>query len=273
MHSTLDRFLRSSLAALILAAAPLSAQFTDEEVARRPELEKILVEARVIAGEQLPKSEGVTLPYKLKISHDGVEYTALWKNPSGRMGGFWEGWEYEIAAYLLDKHMGLNMVPATVEREYEGKRGSIQIWADYWISGREKQEKKIAVPPANLNHWNRMTYLQRAFDNLIGNEDRHLGNILVTKDWRVLLIDHSRSFRTGKRYTKKLEYGDDKPMKSLPRGFVEALRALDAETLGSVVGGYLKQQEMEAVLARRALMLEAIDREIAARGEAAVLYN
>ncbi len=215
----------------------------------------------------------MTLPFKLTLRAGGREESGLWKNPKGRMGGYWEGWQYEIAAYLLDKHLGLDMVPPTVERWHNNSRGALQLWVEHWISGREKAEQKISVPGPKLPNWNRRTYLQRAFDNLIGNEDRHLGNILITEDWRVILIDHSRSFRTGKRFTKKLIYGDDKPMKSLPRSFVEKVRALDAATIKEVTGEHLTDGEIEAVMARKALILAAIDERIASAGEAAMLYD
>ena len=38
-------------------------------------------------------------------------------------------------------------------------------------------------------------YNVRVFDNLIYNTDSHANNIWVTKDWTIVLIDHSRSFR------------------------------------------------------------------------------
>ena len=106
-----------------------------------------------------------------------------------------------------------------------------------------------------------MTAIQRAFDNLIANEDRHLGNILITEDWRLILIDHTRAFRSTKKSMKKLEYGEDKPMKRLPRSFVEKVKALDEPTLREVVGDSLTDNEIAAVLARRILLLEAIEEQ------------
>lgn len=258
---------------ITLAGGPTWAQFTEEELAQRPTFETFLVNAEIVDSEQMGQSEGVTLPYRLTLREGSAQHDAVWKNPSGRMGGFIEGWKYEIAAYKLDKYLELDMVPPTTERRYRGDLGSIQLWVDHWISGREKKADKIAVPGPKLVNWNRMTYLQRAFDNLIGNEDRHLGNILITEDWRMLLIDHSRSFRTTKAYTKKLQYDKKKPMKRLPRAFVEKVKNLDEATLRSVVGETLSDKEIEAVMARQQLMLIEFDRLVSERGEAAVLYD
>ncbi|MGB5813589.1 MAG: hypothetical protein WBH75_01905 [Thermoanaerobaculia bacterium] len=262
-----------SVFVITVAGVPAWAQFTEEELAQRPTIETFLVNAEIVDSKQLGQAEGVTRPYKLTLREGSIQHDALWKNPSGRMGGFIEGWKYEIAAYNLDKFLGLNMVPPTAERRFHGNLGSINFWVDVWIDGRKKQEEKIAVPGPKLVNWNRMTYLQRAFDNLIGNEDRHLGNVLITEDWRMYLIDHSRSFRTTKAYTNKLQFDKKKPMKRLPRAFVEKIKGLDEATLRSVVGDTLTDKEIEAVMARQQLMLAEFDRLLSEEGEDAFLYD
>ncbi len=271
----------SSLAMLspLLFALPGFAQFTDEELAVREAMEEFLRTAEIVASEQLPKSEGVLQPYKLTLrAADGRERQALWKDAEGRKGGYVEGWKYEIAAYRMDKHFAVNSVPPTSEREYQGRLGSIQLWVDTWMSGRKKLADKIPVPGDKLDGWNKATYLQRAFDDLIGNEDRHMGNILITEDWRVLLIDHSRSFRSTKAFTKKRP-NEDKAIKQVPRGFYQKLKELDGAKVAEVVGSseragdYLSADEIEAVMARRDLLVGAIEDEIEKRSEFAVLYG
>jgi hypothetical protein len=262
-----------SLFVITVTGAPAWAQFTEEELAKRPMFESFLVNAEIVDSMQLGQAEGVTRPYRLTLREGSLENDALWKNPSGRMGGFVEGWKYEIAAYNIDKHLGLNMVLPTADRRFHGNLGSINLWVDVWIDGRKKTEEKIAVPGPKLVNWNRMTYMQRAFDNLIGNEDRHLGNILITEDWRMVLIDHSRSFRTTKKYTKKLQYDSKKPMKRLPRAFVEKIKALDEATLRGVIGDTLNDKEIEAVMARQQLMVAEFDRLLSEEGEDAFLYD
>jgi hypothetical protein len=126
--------------------------------------------------------------------------------------------------------------------------------------------------------WNRSTFLQRAFDNLIANEDRHMNQILISRpDWRMILIDHSRSFRTSKKFTKELIYSAKHPegpklMKELPRAFVEKLKSLTFETIRAVIGEYLSDEEINAVLIRRDLILAEVDRLIKENGEDKVLY-
>lgn len=252
-------------------------QFTPEEVAEMEKWEEYLKTAEITEHEQMRSREAVTNPYVLQLEKDGVKKKALWKNPEGYMKGSIEGWQWEIAAYRLSKYLGLNMVPPTVEKRFRGDRGSCQLWIDAWISMKDKYDKKIDVPPFRTPKWNRALYLQRAFDNLIANEDRHQRNFLITKDWRLILIDHSRSFRTKKKFTKNLIYDenyDEGPrlMKQLPRKFVEKLKSLNHEVIRNIVGEYLTDEEIEAVLMRRDLIIDWINKRIEKLGEDKVLY-
>ena len=254
------------------------AQFTEEEVAECEKWVDFLQNAE-ITGQEQPFSdrEAVTRPWKLTLEKDGIIKNALWKNPEGRMRGFVENWRWEIAAYRLDRLLGLNMVPPTVERRFQNNRGSCQLWVDSKMSLKEKYEQDIKTPSYKVFPWNRALYLQRAFDNLICNEDRHQNQYLITEDWRMILIDHSRSFRTSGKFAKKLIYDEKhkegpRVMKELPRAFVEKLKSLDQETLKSVVGEYLTDKEIEFVLLRRDIIIDWLDKQIKKEGEDKVLY-
>lgn len=254
------------------------AQFTDEEAVEKEKWEVFLQNGEIVSQEQpFSEREAVTKPWKLTLEKDAVTKNALWKNCEGRMRGFVENWRWEIAAYRLDKHLGLNMVPPTVEKRFQNNRGSCQIWVDSKMSLKDKYEQKIKTPSYKVFHWNRALYLQRAFDNLIANEDRHQNQFLITDDWRMILIDHSRSFRTSGKFAKKLIYDEKfkegpRLMKQLPRAFVEKLKGLDMESIKGVVGEYLTDKEIEHVLIRRDLILKWLDKQIKKEGEDKVLY-
>ncbi len=276
MKKTLLFFLVSMF--VICFNLQIFAQFTDEEVAEREKWEDFLKTAEIVGGEQpFNDREAVTNPWKLTLEKDGITKNALWKNPEGRMRGFIENWRWEIAAYRLDKYLGLNMVPPTVERRFKNNRGSCQLWIDVKMSLRDKEAQNIKTPSYKVFYWNRALYLQRAFDNLIANEDRHQNQFLITEDWRMILIDHSRSFRTSKKFTKNLIYDENykegpRLMKQLPRAFVEKLKTLDQATIKNVVGDYLTDDEIEAVLKRKDLILDWLAKYIKKEGEDKVLY-
>ena len=265
---------------VFLSVLPARAQFTAEEIAQRPFWEEFLKTAEIVRSEEI--GEGVTKPLKLYLQKGDVQSKAAWKNPSGMQGGFLEGWQYEIAAYRLDKLIGLNMVPPAVEREFNGKPGALVYWATSEHSLLQIMEEKIPIPESALEHTENMKYLVRAWDCLVANDDRTQQNILYTKDWRVIAFDHSRSFRSTKEYTDNLVNGrnglkkkaDGKPFlfRRLPRSFVENLRKVDCRNIKQAVGSYLTDKEIDAVCKRKALLLSEIDAMIKESGEAKVLY-
>jgi hypothetical protein len=256
---------------------PPALQFTADELKSREQWEDFLKTAEVVSSRQLTGPKAVTSPWVLTLKKGDVTHRGLWKNPEGRMGGYWEGWTYEIAAYLLDKHLGLGMVPPTVERRFQGNKGSCQYWVDDCMSLEERDAKRVKMPPIKIFAWNRATYLQRLWDNLIANEDRHENQILITPDWRMVLIDHSRSFRTSGRFIKTLLYSARNPegprlMSELPRVIVDKVKALDLQTIRDVVGEYLTDEEIKAILIRRELILLEIEKLVKVNGESKVFY-
>ncbi|HZX09902.1 MAG TPA: hypothetical protein VFG01_03055, partial [Acidobacteriota bacterium] len=260
---------------LVIQTYLLFSQFTPKEIANRAEWEDFLKTAEIMRSEDI--GEGVTKPYRLYLKKGDVKNSGCWKNPSGIQKGFLEGWQYEIAAYEMDKLLDLHMIPPTVEREFNGKRGSLQLWITSEMSDLDRMEEGIDIPKSHVLSWNRRKYLMRAFDCLIANEDRTQQNIRYTKDWRMILIDHSRSFRSKRKYTRNLLYGKDgikekKMIRQLPREFILKLKSLNFEVIKQAVGPYLTDKEIQAVLKRRDLLLKEIEEMIKAVGENKFLY-
>lgn len=277
-RDTMKRDIQAITAFVFLLSSILAhAQFTAEDISKRERIEDLLKTADITNAEEI--GEGITKPWRLHLNKSGEELSGCWKNPEGIQKGHLEGWRYEIAAYQMDKLLGLNMIPPTVEREYEGKRGSLQLWVDTEYSLLDIMEKGLPLPTKNpeATVFNRGKYLARAFDSLIANEDRTQQNVRYTKDWRTILIDHSRSFRSKKKYQKKLMYGktgskEKKLFRKLPLSFVEKIRSLDFESIKNAVGPYLTDVEINAVLARKKLLLKEIDEMVEEMGQDKVLY-
>ena len=265
------------IAGLMALAIPAGSQFTLDEIAEFEKWEEFLKTAQIVGHEQMGSREAVTNPWVLTLEKDGVTRRGLWKNPKGRLRGYVEGWQWEIAAYRIDRLLELNMVPPTVERRFQGDRGSIQLWMEDVITLKDMIVDKVRMPPSKRPFLNRALYIQRTFDNLIANEDRHQNQYLITKDWRTLLIDHSRSFRTGKKFTAKLIYDEkykkgNSLMKQLPRVLFDKILSLTPEIIKDVVGEYLTPKEIEAVMKRKDLITAWIDKRCRELGENMVLY-
>lgn len=251
------------------------AQFYPEEIAKRAYWEELLKKGKIVKSQKL--GEGVTKPRRLFLKKIEEEGSGVWKCPSSTAAGIYDKWQCEIAAYRLDKLLELNMVPPTVERSYRGRKGSFQKYCDLPMSEQKRRKENMPYPPEKKEHIEKMIYLERAFDSLIANVDRSLQNIRFTPDWRLILIDHSRSFRSSKEHREQLmygKYGRRKPLSflKLPRKFVEKVKVLSYSSIKNAVGYYLTSEEIKAILARKALLLKEIDEMIQERGEDDVLY-
>jgi hypothetical protein len=252
-----------------------NAQLTSEEVSSRQKWEDFLKTAEILKSEDIPV--GVTKPIRLYLKNDEIEASGAWKKVKGLRDGVLEGWRFEIAAYEMDKLLGLNMVPTTVERVFNGKKGSLQFWMKFEMDESDRMEQTIGIPSSEAHNWAKRRYLMLAFDSLIANDDRTQENICYTKDWRIILIDHSQSFRSTRKHKKNLLYGkkgikQKSPFSMLPRVFVGKIKELNFDNIKKAVGSYLNDKEIEAILARRELILNEIDDMIKDKGEDKVLY-
>jgi hypothetical protein len=162
--------------------------------------------------------------------------------------------------------LGLDMIPATVERRIEDRPGSVTWWLDdILMPEKDRYLKKIQPPDSEA--WNKQIFIVRVFDQLIHNTDRNLGNLMITKDWKLWMIDHSRSFRTS----EKLE--NPKQLSICERGLLAAMRKLDRPTLEREMAGVLGEGEIRALLARRDAIVRFFDQAIAKQGEDNILYD
>lgn len=257
-------------------------QFTPQEIVQREQWEEFLKTAEIAKYETIP--EGVTKPWKLYLKKEGIEKKAAWKNINRNLGGgAMDNWKYEIAAYRMDKLIGLNMVPPAVEREFRGKKGAISLWADSQYSALEIMDQGIKIPESAQKQYDDMKYITRLWDCLIANDDPTQQNTLYTEDWRTILIDHSRAFRSNKEYTERLVLGingikknraDGKPFlfRRVPRVLLDKIKALDIANIKQAVGPYLTDKEIESIIARKKLILDEIDQMIKQNGEDKVLY-
>jgi len=169
-----------------------------------------------------------------------------------------------------------------VERRFNGEKGSLQLWVEDTASLKKRTQAGEVLPAERRAEWNRAAFLERAFDSLIADADRNANNILVTPDWGMVLIDHSRSFRADKPLGESLLFGTGGRMRApdgsvlpflpLPREFVSRLKALDFPTAKEAVKPYLTDREIRAALARAVLILREIEEAVRADGEDKVLY-
>ena len=228
-------------------------------IGRYAEFEEFLRTAPVERVDKIPV--GVTKPERGFFAPGGIAGSAAVKHlPMGQRAGFWEAYKSEIAAYQLDRLLGLDMVPPTVERRVGSDLASVQLWVEGCRVIKDVDQKACPKPV----EWAKQVLRQKVFDNLIANIDRNQGNILVDGEWNLILIDHSRAFGSDKMPFVK-------EMTRVDRAFFERLKALDeASVMKQVRPWVLGDGTARAILKRRDKIVAQLEKLAQERGEAVV---
>ncbi len=228
--------------------------------------------SRVVSATKV--EDGINQPSKLLLQKGGVRMHGLFRQVrkvkvremklSGRRLELRDDFIFERAAYETARLLGLDNVPPVVERVIEGRPGTLQLWIE-----KARTVRQDSSPRRNASLEKRLLEQRRAmwvFDNLIYNDDRNKGNVLIGSDGKLWMIDHTQAFRT---------FGE-LPYPSLvthcSKSLYERLRELKDSQLHQALAPFLKKDELQALLIRRDLLVEHIQALIAENGESSVLY-
>jgi hypothetical protein len=206
---------------------------------------------------------GVTKPKRVTQEMDGITNDAAFKygdtNPGiqskpkyiPRRYNESDRYIYDVAAYKLDRMLNWQMVPTAVIAKVEGDEGALSDWVGNAINERDRLERE--VPFSGYCKQYEQYRLRFVFDILIYNEDRNLTNILWTKDgFMMQFIDHSLAFRSTEKRPKQYRKVDLE-VSDLLRS---RLKSLNGENLKRELSAYLHPRQIEAILARRDLILK-----------------
>ncbi len=234
------------------------------------EQERFLLDAEIVESKDL--GTGITRPRKMTLRLGERTGHAIWKdvheeyarpNSAGlRLDElyFSDLWQHEVAAYRVDRLIGLGMVPVTVARAWRKTPGSLQIWVENATNERDRVRDK--TPVTDVDRWAGYALRMQVFDLLIYNTDRNQQNVLVTEPGsRMWLIDHSRSFRTRPVLPSvKKSQG-----LRIPADFMERILALPDDAFRTALDGLLTKGQIKALLARRQKLRDLADPPPAAR--------
>ena len=156
----------------------------------------------------------------------------------------------ELAAFKLDRMLGLGMVPVTVRRQIDGQQGTLQFVPADTMTERERVADGVGrVTPCPLGKQVRAMYV---FDALIGNPARTPSTMLFSPDdWLLMLVDHESSFgvETDRpAYVKEIEL-------AIGEQWRMALLEIDDETLRTNLGDVLDKRRLAALSKRRDAMI------------------
>ena len=209
------------------------------------ELASFLESASVVHTE--PVGAGSTDPRTVILADNGRRCRAIFKDID--QGD--RQYTNEVAAYRLDRMLGLGMVPPTVVREINGATGSLQAWVENAINEEDRLAEDLS--PEDGGDFEKQRDHAGVFDVLIFNIDRNGSNTLITtSDWQIHLIDHEQALKSSVPSPYHLDAG----RAMLDEDFAAALAGLDAGVVRTELGGLLSEEQIEALLERRDLLLE-----------------
>lgn len=229
------------------ATAPTQPARQPRQVGRRPEnltaeaLEAVLQTARIVDRVD---GERETL---LTLQQDDMRVQAVF-TPSQRSG---RDFYPDVAAYRLDRVLGLDMVPVAVVREVDGKTGALRFAPGNTITETVRNEERRGGSAwCPLRDQFQAMYV---FDTLVFNEGRTMEAMLYdVSNWQLILVDHNRSFGTQRGRPKHLTNVE----LSLSDKWVEQLTALDSDALKSTMNGALDNKRIKALLRRRDALIK-----------------
>jgi len=192
--------------------------------------------------------------------------------------------KHELAAYRLDRLLGLGLVPATVARNHDGQDGILQGRPANWASEQDRQNarngaktglacqtistapqaeparrplppdgKPPRLPSGGWCDIGAQYQLSSAFDALIDNRARTFDRFLYDADAATLFLSgHGSAFGTSTQLPKPLEG----PVAKTGAEMQARLAKLDAARLEAALGEVLGPRELKALLQRRDSILK-----------------
>jgi hypothetical protein len=216
--------------------------------------------------------------FEVRVTHEGKSVEATFEAATP------EAVKHELAAYRLDRLLGLGLVPATVARRHAGQDGILQGRPANWASEQDRQNAKNGAPlglacqtisvtpqaePARrpvapqgqrprlpTGGWcdmNAQYQLAYAFDALIGNQGRTLDRYLYDADAATLFLSgHGAAFGAAAQVPKPLEA----PLAKTGPEMTARLRRLDASSVEAALGELIGSRAVKSLLQRRGRIVE-----------------
>jgi hypothetical protein len=266
------------LTALLIAPPALAQNSATAPDLTVEQMQTFLKTAKITRARQT--SKGVTAPKRLTLTDGTLTHEAIFQSVDDRQmvaslsgGGrpsttelnFVDSYRYNLAAYVLSGLLGLDhMMPVHVERRYGGQTGSLSWFVPAMMDESDRLKKKIQPPDST--DWNNQMYRMRVFSALVRDTDRNLTNVLITPDWKVVMIDFSRGFRL------QPELLHSKDLHRIDRNLLAKLELLSRDAIKAGVDDWLTNSELDAVMKRRDLLVAHFKTLIAELGEDKVLY-
>ncbi len=214
---------------------------------------RLLSEAELSTGDlevvgRLVDASNATLFGKIKIgeAEQPIVYKPiagerpLWDFPSGNLAS------REVAAYIVSRELGFDLVPTTVMRNGPFGEGAVQQWIEV-----DESLDLIAISQTTGEDLRGMAL----FDVIVNNTDRKFGHILVDNEGQIFGCDHGVTFHVQPKLRTVLwQFAGD----ALSRDEVLMLEGalIGFETLKNHLSHLISEEELVALRGRLSLLLE-----------------
>lgn len=239
----------------------------------RVEKERFLATAEIVRQEVL--DVGVTGSRRATLSDGRFVHDAHIQSVNERRNHFTsstahyvdfrDSYRYNIAAYRVSVLVGYDRVPVSVERRLDAETAAVTWWVDD-VAMMETDRLQARIQPPDLAAFYHQMRQARVFAQLVHDFDLNTGNLLITGDWDLWVVDFTRSFRRDRRLQ------DESQLEGrIDRRFLEGMRSLTEEQLTETVAPYLTKPEIKALLERRDRIVEYYDERLNELGAQFVL--
>jgi len=228
------------------------------------EIEKFLKESTPLVV--VPGAAGRTDPWKVRLESDGIARWALFKYINRpRPAPIPDSFNYEIAAYELDKYLGLGIVPPAGPRTIKETAGSLQMFIENTI--RESDRKRENVMPPDPEAFEQEKADLKVFENIVYDACGNDKDTLIQKETgKVYRVDFSEAFAPENGTIPGCE------ILRCSRRLYQRLCDWDEEKVTALLAPYLNEEEIRALHARRGTIVRLIQEQIEIRGESEVLF-
>ena len=267
------------MVASALALLVVSGPAVGQDATLTPEQQREFLRTAKVVGSR-PIGKGITGSLRLTLTDGTITHDAGFQTIDDRTSdedrrqmrkragelNFVDSYKYNIAAYEIARLLGLDdMMPTTVERRHQGRTGSLTWWVDDVLMDEAEREKSPIQPPSPLE-FQRERMRIVVFAELVADVDRNKGNVLYTKNWRVIMLDFTRAFRLN------TELRVPNGLSTIKRDLWERLQKLTRSDVRRVADDYLTLEESGALMRRHRALVDHYSRLIKTRGEGSVLY-
>jgi hypothetical protein len=212
---------------------------------RDDDLDVDALESLLATGEIVSRNEDESGRTIVEISGGGHTVSALFVRSPRK-----KGLEPEVAAYRLDRLLGADIVPVTVAREVDGRRGSLQF-----LAARTRDEAYRSNSGQGGGAWcplPRQWNSLYIFDVLTNNNGRAPNTMVYnTGNWSVMSMGHDKAF--GTRVTRP-GYLQEQIL-DITSSWEAALQSLTDDRLNEALVDVLSKRQITAIGKRRDYLL------------------